>query len=414
MNITRLNMSGGGDILFLGGNDSSPSKTAGDVTYYDYDGSVLHSYTAEAFTALTEHPALPKRDGLICQGWNWDLADAVDFVSKYGMLNIGAMYVTDNGKTRIHIYFERKKTISFDMSSGAWDIDWGDGSSDTNEGGGSRVITHEFDKGYYLIQIGGSYTLNKPLFTNTFDGIASFDVELGGNIQTLQDTFESSPIRFIALPSGIGLGNNSFSNSPFSNCYNLRHINIPKITSIASQCFSGNAALESISFPSTQINSAGILDGCPRLEKIIMRGLPSCERSGVTHAICATPEDSRISIVLRYCSSLREIRMGDPLFHAAYTYAFQGCKSLRHIKLPSNMSLIGSMFAGCVNMEYYDFTNFASVPTLETTNVFKDISSFCKMVVPDALYDEWIVATNWATYASRIIKKSEWDAQQTA
>jgi hypothetical protein len=27
------------------------------------------------------------------------------------------------------------------------------------------------------------------------------------------------------------------------------------------------------------------------------------------------------------------------------------------------------------------------------------------------LYDEWIAATNWSTYASKIIKKSEWDSQ---
>ena len=41
-------------------------------------------------------------------------------------------------------------------------------------------------------------------------------------------------------------------------------------------------------------------------------------------------------------------------------------------------------------------------------------TTYGKIIVPDALYDEWIVATNWATYASQIIKKSEWDAQQTA
>jgi hypothetical protein len=61
-------------------------------------------------------------------------------------------------------------------------------------------------------------------------------------------------------------------------------------------------------------------------------------------------------------------------------------------------------------MAFYDFSALEAVPTLSTTNAFANIPSDCKIIVPDALYDEWIAATNWSTYASYIIKKSEWDA----
>jgi hypothetical protein len=37
----------------------------------------------------------------------------------------------------------------------------------------------------------------------------------------------------------------------------------------------------------------------------------------------------------------------------------------------------------------------------------------CKIVVPDILYDQWVTKTNWSVFADRIIKKSDWDAQQT-
>jgi hypothetical protein len=57
-------------------------------------------------------------------------------------------------------------------------------------------------------------------------------------------------------------------------------------------------------------------------------------------------------------------------------------------------------------MAFYDFRASKSVPTLEGTFVFNNIPSDCKIVVPDALYDEWIAATNWSSYASYIIKAS--------
>jgi hypothetical protein len=44
------------------------------------------------------------------------------------------------------------------------------------------------------------------------------------------------------------------------------------------------------------------------------------------------------------------------------------------------------------------------VPTLSSTTAF---DSPKKIVVPDALYDEWIAATNWVSYASKIVKASE-------
>jgi hypothetical protein len=36
------------------------------VTFYDYDGTLLHSYTVKEAQALTELPELPKQKGLIC------------------------------------------------------------------------------------------------------------------------------------------------------------------------------------------------------------------------------------------------------------------------------------------------------------------------------------------------------------
>ena len=58
-------------------------------------------------------------------------------------------------------------------------------------------------------------------------------------------------------------------------------------------------------------------------------------------------------------------------------------------------------------MELYDFRNCTVVPTLaDTTLGHKD---GCQIVVPDALYDEWIAATNWSSLTNVVfVKASEY------
>lgn len=79
-----------------------------------------------------------------------------------------------------------------------------------------------------------------------------------------------------------------------------------------------------------------------------------------------------------------------------------------YMSIPSGVTYISDYaFSYCTYMLYYDFRNHESVPTLKNTNAFSSIPSDCKIVVPDALYDEWIAATNWSTYAANIVKSSE-------
>ena len=68
----------------------------------------------------------------------------------------------------------------------------------------------------------------------------------------------------------------------------------------------------------------------------------------------------------------------------------------------------GGAFVNHPNCLLYDFTNNTSVPTLGNTNAFLYINANCKIVVPDSLYDTWIVASNWVTYASHIVSESDY------
>ena len=84
--------------------------------------------------------------------------------------------------------------------------------------------------------------------------------------------------------------------------------------------------------------------------------------------------------------------------------AFFSCRRLISVTMGGGVTSIGNdAFYGCSIMEY-NFSQSTSVPTLGNS---LGINSIGKIIVPDSLYDEWIAASNWSTYADYIYKASE-------
>ena len=95
-----------------------------------------------------------------------------------------------------------------------------------------------------------------------------------------------------------------------------------------------------------------------------------------------------------------------------YNGMFNGCTSLKRIKMNASSGSLGQeMFNGCTSLELVDMTGSTGVPALENVNIFANTNDTYKIVVPDSLYDTWIVETNWASIASHIMKQSDWNAQ---
>ena len=75
-------------------------KSPEAIVFYDYDGSRVTGWSLEELASATALPALPSHDGLTCQGWNWTLTA---LKSANRNVNVGASYITDDGKTRIYV-----------------------------------------------------------------------------------------------------------------------------------------------------------------------------------------------------------------------------------------------------------------------------------------------------------------------
>lgn len=130
-------------------------------------------------------------------------------------------------------------------------------------------------------------------------------------------------------------------------------------------------------------------------------------------------------------SSVEEVYLGEGVSYIGLN-AFSYCHRLTSITLPSSLTSIGSSaFTGCVNLKSviyngqapnimqstffncnlikkYDFRNCTTIPTLYSTTSLGHATG-CQIIVPDALYNEWTVATNWVALTDvNFVKASEY------
>ena len=77
--------------------------------------------------------------------------------------------------------------------------------------------------------------------------------------------------------------------------------------------------------------------------------------------------------------------------------------------IPQGVTSIGNYaFYSIVSAAYIDFSTCDTIPALTSSASIGNLNAGTVIIVPDALYDQWIVATNWATHKDRIVKDSEY------
>ena len=415
------------------GGSSNPTATAKAVNFRDYDGTVLYSCTVDEAAALTELPPLPEHSGLICQGWNWSL----DNIKAMGRaVEVGAMYITDDGKTRIYIHLEDGRTSPMlgCCPNGTVTVDWGDGTEpDTLTGTSTSTVkwtpTHEYGAaGDYVIKltVDGSVGFAGNSSSNQYSYLLRYSsgadtrnqvyqnaiqkVETGDSVTSIGSYafYNCLSLASITIPDGV----TSIGGSAFVGCSSLASITIPNsVTSIGGSAFYNCYSLLSITIPnSVRSIDSEVFYNCYSLSSIT---IPNSVTSIGHHAFNNCTSLSSITIpdgltsigsyAFQNCRSLSLITIPDGVT-SIDSNAFSDCYSLSSITIPDSVTSIGSSaFQNCYGVRYYDFTRHTAVPTLSSTNAFTGISADCGIRVPAALADEWKAATNWATYANKIV-----------
>jgi hypothetical protein len=378
-----------------------------DINFYDYDGTLLYSYTVKDAQELTELPKLPTQEGLICQGWNYDLET---IKAHNRALNIGATYITDDGKTRLYIKIAAEGRMDVplyfnqNVTNGVT-IDWGDGSAtQTLDGTGNVNTTHTYASiGEYVIslEVADGCTLGLGHNSSQYCVMGKYGdweayvtlyrnrlkkVEIGNGVTRINNyAFQYCyNLESIVIPNGV----TSIVNHAFYYCDNLASIVIPNsVTSISFNVFQNCYKLASVSIPDTTNIGNYVFSSCYNLESIVIP-------NGVT---------SITNQIFNFCRSLSSVTMSNNV-KTITSSAFAGCYNLTNIAIPNSVTKIETtVFQNCYGMKFYDFSQHTYVPTLSNTNAFNGIPSDCEIRVPMALVDEWKAATNWSTYADKIV-----------
>ena len=386
------------------------SGAPGDITFYDYDGTIVTSWTLAELATKTALPDYPSHEGLTCQGWNWSLADLKTTNRK---MNVGAMYITDDGKTRIYIRLEEGRTSPMlgVCPNGTVTVDWGDGTTpDTLTGTSTTTVkwtpNHAYAApGEYVIKltVDGTMVFYGSSSVNQYSAILRYS----SGADTRNYVYQSS-VQKIELGNGI----TSIGNYAFNNCYSLVSITIPdSITSIGVTAFNNCYSLVSITIPDG-ITSIGVtaFNNCYSLVSITIpdsvTSIGNYVFENCRSLASITIPNSVTSIgnyVFENCYSFAQITIPDSVTSIG-NYAFNNCRSLASITIPNSVTSIGgSVFYYCYSVAFYDFSNHTAVPTLSNTSAFSGIAADCQIRVPSSLVDAWKAATNWSTYASYIV-----------
>ena len=259
-------------------------------------------------------------------------------------------------------------------------IDWGDGSAtETINSIGNVSTQHTYSSiGEYVITLDVAEGCSMKLGNG--DGYCVL-----GSSSSESNSVYRSMLKRVEIGSGV----TNVGTGAFYKCYSLNNVKISSgVTTIDGNAFYYCYSLANIEIPNSvttignyafyycySLNNVKISDNVQRIN----------------------------NYTFGYCYSLNNVKISSGVT-TINDNAFTACYSLASIEIPNSVTIIQRYaFQTCIGMKFYDFTKHTAVPTLAATNVFSSIPSDCEIRVPMALVDEWKAATNWSTYADKIV-----------
>ena len=420
-----------------------------DLNFYDYDGAILYSYSADEVETMTELPEGPQHEGLVFDGWSSTLEEVKKYIGMYGRWGVGAYFNTDDGTARLYITLTDKNRldISFKVYC-RWDyvgtINWGDGVVDRfSADSGSLTLSHSYSSiGDYVVRFkhisgdlfgfSGSPMVGSDAIEDSYYLGIIRKVEMCDSIYLADSAFrlchKLETITFASTPPTV---NSTFRDLLFNGCVSLKHIcgMMSYGSTGCPNCKSLKVAIFRVG--ETSGNSTELIfENCAALEEVYAVGLvfdtfsfkgctslkyPVTTATGIagnTFEGCESLRRLPSAVNLYYrttnfkgsqftgCSNLERIDLlsGTSTLESG---AFNDCRSLGYLVIPKEVTSIKSqVFKNCASLQYIDFSSHTSVPTLSSTDSFTGVSPLCKVYIPSELLKSWKAADQWNAVTS--------------
>ena len=415
-----------------------------DVNFYDYDGTLVYSYSKTDFLALTAMPANPSHTGLTAQGWNWTLSDAKTYVTSYNILNIGQHYVTSDGKTRLYVHLDSdclyvSSYWSQSVANGVT-IDWGDGSTPETVGGtGVVCLFHAYTTaGDYVVEwtvtsgtvkFGGnadSYRMFGPAVPTNYlpmgncNGISK--IEIGSCAGFESHAFKCfTGLEKINIPIGASAWDNGGSDL-FNYCFNLKCVIVPDgVTTLGNYIFNNMREATVICLPKTIVDIYRDAFGyCGKIKRLCFpanctfkNNYALSQLTGMSQLVLPSPtmdgdktylfngsslmetlplvsnNNKIISDTYRDCLSLKSITIPSTITEIQ-ARAFYNCQSLKSVTLPNITTVTNSSFYWCYSLKEINIPS--TVTSIEATAFNNDCN--LRKITVDATSPPSLANTN--------------------
>lgn len=388
-----------GSIQTGGGSAPAEEVKEKDVNFFDYDGTLIASYTEAEAKALTSLPTPPEHSGLVFQGWNYTLEEVK---ANAEMADIGALYTTDDGATRLEIEIAEREVVKVSFSQTKAEgvsIDWGFGKSERSAAVAGDACTS------YAYEQPGRYTV-----TLTVDKDCEITLGANGSPLICTDYVETDGAAHNTLRNAyIGDRVTKFNKSAFLNHYALHSISMNKgVIALGDRSFD-SSSIEFIAIPSgIDTIPYKAFDTCRCLKSI---SLPVSVQNLEQNSIYQCDVLKRLNLkhitnpqtrAVAYDGVISEISVNADIAYIPNNFC-KACLGLERISFLGKVKIFYSgALSYCYNLKTVDLTHCSAVPTLQDTAILSHHGSDLKILVPAALADEWRQATNWTALAKYI------------
>lgn len=397
-----------------------------DVNFYDYDGTLLYSYTLEEAQALTELPPAPtpKYDFLVFDRWNWTLTQVNGLTNK---MNIGAIYDTVDGGVYAMLDIRYKSHLTIPVSLCVYAnktvvIDWGDNSAPESFSAGGAMenvyASHAYPGlGEYTMKIVSSsngFTLGADNYTDSFIGPAGVSTVKNALTQIYigRDCERVSHVglsRYVALKKvtahyDMVAGESALSYSgmrAFAAPQNLFWGELSDSPNLNLICVCGSTnVIPGYAFKASFFDELRLPDSITSIANNALRENSALSAFRVPSATTVVPESCFNS-----CRFLQSVELHDGVTEIG-NYAFYACEVLPEVVITPGVTKIGSYaFQYCTALKAVYFTS-NTPPILSAdakTNVFSGVASDCVFYIPTASLSAYKAATNYGSIAAQMV-----------